>query len=144
MSEANVELVRAFFAGNPDDLVAAMNDPEWIETVRQGLPTLITPDFEFVSNRDSVGLPGNRAGTEALLAAYRAYSEMWESYSLKPQRFAEVGDKVVVEAKLAGSTRTGGVPLEQGVAAVYTFEGGKISRIEEFSDPADAYEAARS
>jgi ketosteroid isomerase-like protein len=36
------------------------------------------------------------------------------------------------------------VPLEQDVAAVYTVEDGKIRRIEEFSDPADAYEAARS
>ena len=144
MSAANVELVRAFFAGNADDLVAAVENPEWVETVRQGLPALITPDFEFVSNRDSVGLPGARAGVESLLAAYRAYAEMWESYSLEPRRFVEVGDKVVVEAKIAGTTRTGGVPLEQVVAAVYSFEGGKIRRIEEFSDPADAYEAARA
>jgi ketosteroid isomerase-like protein len=140
----NLELVRAFFAGNPDDLVAAIEDPEWVDIVRQALPALIAPDFEFLSNRDSVGLPGKRAGAEALLAAYRAYAEMWESYSLRPQRFVEVGDKVVVEAKLAGTTRTGGVPLEQLVAAVYTFDGGKIRRIEEFSDPAEAYEAARS
>ena len=144
MSEANVELVRAFFAGNPDDLVAAIGDPEWVDIVRQGLSRLITPDFEFVSNRDSVGLPSEREGPEGLLATYRAYAEMWESYSLKPERFVEVGDKVVVEAKIAGTTRTGGVPLEQDVAAVYTVEDGMIRRIEEFSDPADAYEAARS
>ena len=49
---------------------------------------------------------------------------------------------MVVEAKIAGTTRTGGVQLQQDVAAVYTFEGGKIRRIEEFSDPADAYAAA--
>jgi ketosteroid isomerase-like protein len=142
VTSANLELVRAFFAGNPDDLVAAVKDPDWVERVRQGLAALTTADFEFVSNRDSVGMPGRREGVDAFIAAYRSYAEMWQSYSLKPERVVEVGDKVVVEAKLAGTTHTGGVRLEQAVAAVYTFEGGKIRRIEEFSDPADAYAAA--
>jgi ketosteroid isomerase-like protein len=141
---SNLDVVRAFFAGNPGDLVAAVEDAEWLESVRQGLASLTTADFEFVSNRDSVGLPGTREGVEAFIAAYRAYAEMWQSYSLKPERFIEVGEKVVVEAKIAGTTRTGGVPLEQDVAAVYTFEGGRIRRIEEFSDPADAHAAAKS
>jgi ketosteroid isomerase-like protein len=138
VSSANLELVRAFFAGNPDDLVAAIEDPEWIERVRLGLASLTTADFEFVSNRDSVGMPGKREGIEAFLAAYRTYAEVWESYALKPKQLVEVGEKVLVEAKIAGTTRTGGVQLEQDVAAIYTFEGGKIRRIEEFSDPADA------
>jgi len=60
----------------------------------------------------------------------------------KPQRFVEVGDKVVVEAKVSGTTRRGGVQLEQDVAAVYTIEGGKIRRIEEFSDVVSAHAAA--
>ena len=136
--------MQAFFAGAPDDLVAAIEDPEWVENARRGLKPLLAADFEFVSNRDSVGLPGRREGVEAFLAAYRSYAEMWQSYSLKPARFVEVGDKVVVEAKIAGTTRTGGVQLQQDVAAVYTFEGGKIRRIEEFSDPADAHAAAEA
>ena len=38
--------------------------------------------------------------------------------------------------------RRGGITLEQHVAAVYTFDDGKISRIEEFSDVASAHAAA--
>jgi ketosteroid isomerase-like protein len=136
---SNVELVRAFFVGAPDDLVAAIEDPEWVERARVGLAPLLAPDFEFVTVRQSVGFPGSRKGVEGFFTAYRAYAEMWESYSLKPGRFVEVGDKVVVEAKISGTTRTGGVRLEQDVAAVYSFEGGKISRIEEFSDVASAH-----
>lgn len=139
----NLELVQAFFAGNPDDLVAAIEDPEWVEIVRQGLGALIAPDFEFVTNNQSVGMPGARKGVEAFFAGYRAYAEMWESYSLRPQRFVEVGDKVVVEAKISGTTRRGGVALQQDVAAVYTFENGRIRCIEEFSDVASAHAAAR-
>ena len=138
----NLELVEAFFAGAPDDLVAAIEDPEWVAIVRQGLAPLIAPDFEFVTVRQSVGFPGAKRGVEGFLTAYRAYAEMWESYSLKPHKFVEVGDKVVVEAKIAGTTRTGGVHLEQDVAAVYSFEEGKISRIEEFSDVASGHAAA--
>jgi ketosteroid isomerase-like protein len=138
----NLELVKAFFAGAPDDLVAAIEDPEWVAIVRQGLAPLIASDFEFVTVRQSVGFPGAQRGVEGFVTAYRAYAEMWESYSVKPKRFVEVGDKVVVEAKIAGTTRRGGVALEQQVAAVYSFESGKISRIEEFSDVASAHAAA--
>ena len=88
-------------------------------------------------------MPGAKRGVEGFLTAYRAYAEMWEAYSLRPKEFVEVGDKVVVEAKIAGTTRTGGVHLEQDVAAVYTFEDGRIRRIEEFSDLASAHEAAQ-
>jgi ketosteroid isomerase-like protein len=139
----NVELVRAFFAGAPDDLVAAVEDPRWVAAAREGLSPLLTTDFEFVTVRQSVGMPGTRRGVEGFITVYRAYAEMWESYSLKPEKLVEVGDKVVVEAKIAGATRTGGVHLEQSVAAVYTFEGDRIRRIEEFSDVASAYAAAR-
>ena len=139
----NFELVQAFFAGAPDDLVAAIEDPEWVEAARQGLAPLLAPDFEFVTVRHSVGFPGARKGVEGFFTAYRAYAEMWESYSLKPERFVEVGDKVIVEAKIAGTTRTGGVQLEQAVAAVYTLEDGRIKRIEEYSDVASAHVAAR-
>jgi len=142
VTSANLNLVQAFFAGNPDDLVAAIEDPEWVERVRQGLEELLAPDFEFVTVRQSVGFPGARKGVEGFFTAYRAYAEMWESYSLKPERFVEVGDNVVVEAKIAGTTRTGGVQLKQDVAAVYTFESGRIRRIEEFSDVASAHTAA--
>ena len=138
----NLELVKAFFAGAPDDLVAAIEDPEWVAIVKQGLAPLIAPDFEFVTVRQSVGFPGAKKGVEGFVTVYREYAEMWESYSLTPERFVEVGDKVVVEAKIAGTTRRGGVALEQQVAAVYSFESGKISRIEEFSDVASAHAAA--
>ena len=140
----NVELAKAFFAGNPDDLVAAIDDPEWVALARAGLERLLTPDFEFVTVTQHVGLPGARKGVEGFFAAYRAYAAMWQSYTLRPERFVEVGDKVIVEAKISGTTRTGGVHLEQDVAAVYTFEDGRIRRIEEFSDVASAHAAAKA
>ena len=138
----NVELVRAFFAGSPDDLVAAVNDPAWVERARTGLGRLLTEDFEFVTVSESVGMPPTRRGVEGFFDAYRAYAEMWESYSLTPERFVEVGDSVVAEARISGTTRTGGVRLEQDVAAVYRFADGRIRRIEEFSDVASAHAAA--
>src|SRR5688500_3535706 len=128
----NLDLVHAFFARAPDDLVAAVNDPVWLERARSGLGRLLTEDFEFVTVSEGVGMPAPRRGVEGFFDAYRAYAEMWTSYSLKPERFVEVGDRVVVEARIAGTTRTGGVELQQDVAAVYTFEGGRIRRIEEF------------
>ena len=137
----NVEIARAFFAGSPDNLVTALNDPAWVEGVREGLAPLLTEDFEFVTVQ-SVATPSTERGIEGFFMAYRDYTEMWESVSLVPERFVEVGERVLVEARLAGITRTGGVPLAQAVAAIYTLENGRIRRIEEFSDVASAYEAA--
>ena len=65
----NFELVQAFFAGAPDDLVAAIEDPEWVEAARQGLAPLLAPDFEFVTVRHSVGFPGARKGVEGFFTA---------------------------------------------------------------------------
>ena len=138
----NLELVHAFFAGAPEDLAAAIEDPAWVATAREGLAPLLAPDFEFVTVRQSVGMPEARRGVDGFFDAYRTYAEMWESYTLEPERLVEVGDRVVVEARISGTTRTGGVPLTQQVAAVYTFEDGKIRRIEEFSDVASAHAAA--
>ena len=141
---ANLDLVRAFFAGAPDDLVAAIEDPEWVRRAGQALEPLLTRDFEFVTVQEGVGMPEMRRGIDGFFDAYRTYAEMWVSYSLRPERFVEVGDKVVAEAKISGTTRTGGVQLEQAVAAIYTLEGGRIKRIEEFSDVASAHAAAAS
>ena len=139
----NVEIVRAFFAGSPDDMVAAMNDPVWLQRMRDALAPMLTDDFEFVTVQ-SVATPPREPGVEGIFTAYRAYNEMWESVRLVPQRFVEVGERVVVEARLSGVTRTGGVPLSQAVAAVYTFEDGRIKRIEEYSDVASAHAAAEA
>ena len=141
MALSNVDLVRAFFVGAPDDLAAAIDDPEWIANTRAALTPLLTDDFEFVTV-ESVSRPATRPGIEGFFAAYREYMGMWESAALLADRFVEVGDKVVVEARLSGITRTGGVRLEQAVGAVYTVEGGKIRRIEEYSDVASAHAAA--
>jgi len=138
----NLELVQAFFAGAPDDLVAAIADPAWVAGTRAALAPLVTDDFEFVTV-ESVGRPATRPGIDGFFAAYQEYMGMWECATLLPDRFVEIGDKVVVEATLSGMTRTGGVQLEQAVAAVYTVEGGRIKRIEEFSDVASAHAAAR-
>ncbi len=139
-----VELVRAFFTNAPEDLGAVVHDPKWIEATEQAVAPLLAPDFEYVSVQQSLGLPEARKGIEAFFAAYQAYSETWTSFHLELLRIVEVGDKVVTEVRLKGITRTGGVPLEQNVGAVYTFDGGRIRRIEEFSDLASAHAAASS
>ena len=141
---SNVDLVRAFFANAPADLVAAVADPAWIRQTRDALEPLLTADFEFVTVQQSVGMPAAQRGVEGFFTAYRAYTETWESLALVPERFVQVGDTVLVEATLAGVTITGGVRLEQAVAALYSFENGRIKRIEEFSDLTSAYEAAGS
>ena len=141
---SNADMVRAFFANAPEDFGAVVHDPEWIAATQQAVAPMIAPDFEFVTVQQSVGLPETRTGIEGFFAAYQAYSETWTTFNLELDRVVEVGDQVVAELTLKGTTRTGGVHLAQQVAAVYTFEGGKIRRIEEFSDVASAYEATET
>jgi ketosteroid isomerase-like protein len=137
----NLELVEAFFANAPEDFGAVIHDPDWRRAAERGIAPLLAPGFEFVTVQQSLGLPGPRRGIEGFFAAYTAYSETWTSFGLELRRIVEIGDRVLTEVRLQGITRTGGVPLEQDVAAVYTFEDGRILRVEEFSDVASAYEA---
>ena len=68
--------------------------------------------------------------------------EQWASMRLEPQRFVDVGDKVVVSLRLVGVGKESGVETTANAAHVWTFRDGKVVRQTTFQTMAEALEAA--
>jgi ketosteroid isomerase-like protein len=124
MSQENVEIVRglwdAYSQGDIDRVL-----------------TLTDPYVVLVSLEE-----GPLYGPDAVRANYARWSEAWQG---QPETAVEevigVGDHVLVIACFQGRGRGSGVRVEQRLYEVYTLRNGRILRVDEFSDRAEALEA---
>lgn len=131
MSPQNVEIVRRIYDEGLID-----RDPEW-------LFELATPDIEYVNPPDAVE-PGVRRGPAAVVAAMRAFAEVWEESRHELRELHDCG--AVVVADVAWYTRSRGTERElaQDEAHSWTLREGRIAGFEWGRDLAGALEAARS
>jgi ketosteroid isomerase-like protein len=58
------------------------------------------------------------------------------------EAIVEHKDRLVVIARVSGESKNAGILLEDRRAAVWTFRKGRVLRIEQFTTPAEALEAA--
>jgi ketosteroid isomerase-like protein len=125
MSQENVEVVRELwdaYSRGDFDRVIALTDPYVV---------LVTLE------------EGALYGPNAVRANYARWMEAWEE---EPETTVEEvigsGDHVLVIACFQGRGRGSGVRVEQRLYEVYTLRNGRILRVDEFSDRANALEAA--
>jgi ketosteroid isomerase-like protein len=64
----------------------------------------------------------------------------WDSFRSEAEEFIDAGDRVVVYVHLRGVLKGSPFEVESKQADVYTFLDGKIIRIENYSDRAEALE----
>jgi ketosteroid isomerase-like protein len=132
MSQANVDFVRAqmeaFNRGDIEAVLAAY-DPaiEFEVATDQGRDS---PDFAVYHGVDEV---------RAMLADFlEAFSEM----RLEPERFVDGGDAVIVVLRVRQRGRASGAEVASTrYANVVTLREGKIVRVQDFPEPADAFAA---
>jgi ketosteroid isomerase-like protein len=124
MSQENVEVVRELwdaYSRGDFDRVIALSDPYVV----------------LVSLEE-----GPLYGPDAVRANYARWMEAWED---KPETTVEevigMGDHVFVIARFQGRGRGSGVRVEERLYEVYTLRNGRILRVDEFSDRAEALEA---
>ena len=124
MSQENVEIVRELwdaYSHGAFDHVIALTDPYVV---------LVTLE------------EGPLYGPDAVRANYARWMEAWEG---EPDTSVEevigVGDHVFVIACFRGRGRGSGVRVTQRLYEVYTLRNGRILRVDEFSDRAEALEA---
>jgi ketosteroid isomerase-like protein len=71
------------------------------------------------------------------------FSEAWESDALEPEEYIDVGDgRVVLVARLSARGRGSGVEVERREGIMWTIRNGKTVRIDYYSSPHEALEAA--
>jgi ketosteroid isomerase-like protein len=129
MSQENVEIVReALDAFNRADLAAVM--------------PMLHPDFELKERFEISTSPGPHRGPEAALAWYREGGQQWSSYEVDMIESIPADDLVVVEAVVRATGRVGSVEMTHRFGYLFKLSERRISRLEIFSAPDQAREAA--
>ena len=85
---------------------------------------------------------GPSSGLNAIRDQFERWESSWEELVETAEEFIDAGDRVVVKALYRGRGRGSGVPIEARFYAVYTLRDGRVVRVDEFTDRAEALEAA--
>jgi ketosteroid isomerase-like protein len=124
MSQENVEIVRrAMEAYVRGDTAGALAD--------------VDPDIVWNPNEEPAG-----RGHNAVLSSLQGWEETWEDYSMRAEEYLDAGNKVVAALHFTGRGKASGVEVDARSYQVHTIREGKIVQMIEFTDRADALEAA--
>jgi ketosteroid isomerase-like protein len=85
---------------------------------------------------------GEVRGYDELVNFTVRQAEAFEDLSLKPERFIDAGDRVVVPLSLTGRARHSGLPIEISFVHTGTYRDGKAVKVEVHETMQDALEAA--
>jgi ketosteroid isomerase-like protein len=126
MSQENVEIVRRAFAYEIDGVgdradAEAIFDPQ----------VVMNPTNE-----------GPLYGADAMRDDYKRWASAFEELRVTLEKIIDAGDQVVVVAHHQGRGRKSGVEVDARFYEVYTVREGKVSRVDEFNEMAEALEAA--
>ena len=123
MPQENVEVVREVwnaYSRADFDRIGEFSDPHVVMiTVEDG------PLYGFAAVREN----------------YERWKEAWEGFETTAEEVIGNGDRVFVMGRFRGRGRASGVEVESRLYEVYTMRNGKILRVDEFSDRAEALEA---
>jgi ketosteroid isomerase-like protein len=126
MSQENVEVVRRMWEAFLGD------DPV------RGL-SFCDPDIEW----DGTNLPDGQIarGPEAIVEHTMRWAEMWDDWTIEPERFIDAGGEQVVLVFRETGRSESGLQMDERHAELYTVRDGKVVYRKGFSDPAEALEA---
>jgi ketosteroid isomerase-like protein len=129
-----------------------MSKEELEATVRQGIDAVNSKDVDAIrAGMDPEGeltsrfaaVDGRIYRGHAGISDYLADMEgVWEEFRLAVEESIAAGaEKLVVVARMKGTARGSGVPVDQGTFGAYEFRHGKIFRAQWFATRAEALEA---
>lgn len=127
MSEENVEAVR--------------RQHEHFSRTGEVLPEIYDSEAEWMAAREDPDAATHR-GLKAIRRYFAQWVEMFEGIDFRAKELIDAGDKVFAWMRFSGTGTTSGVPVEMEQGQVWTFRCGKVVRVEEYFDRAEALEAA--
>lgn len=128
MSEQNVEIARRG--------IQAFNGSEV-----EAFIALTTPDFAW--SPSMVAIEGEIfRGSAGIRRYFASLSSAWEEFVIRPERFRDLPDLVIMLGRLRGCGKTSGVPVDASLGMVFDFRDGKIARIRGYLDHGAALQAA--
>jgi ketosteroid isomerase-like protein len=129
MSQENVRLVRNVYALGLGPAVVDRAFASYLDEEFEVRPPGIYPDGEIFRGR---------AGVRRWLAAL---SEAWGEWRFEPERFIDVGDRVVVLVRVVARGGSSGVRLDRKTAHLWTIKDGRATRCDAYLDRSQALEA---
>ena len=131
MQKARSDIARALYAalaaGSREQLETLLH-PDFVGEIAEGMPFGIGGRHEGSSEM-------RRNGWGAIARHFAARAE--------PERFLEVGEAcLLVTGRYRGEGRHGGASLDASFAHLITFEGDRITRLEQYTDTARWHDAA--
>jgi ketosteroid isomerase-like protein len=129
MSQENVEIVR--------------NGYERFAASGEFTDEIVTADFVWdMSNFH--GWPEQQVyeGADGARTFLREWTDAWEDWKLEIDALHDAGDRVVALMRQHGRSKAAGMPVEMSFAQVWTLRDGKEARMDMYSDPGEALEAA--
>ena len=134
MSEENVEIVRRITEAAAREL--ERGDPGGAAAFDS---ETVADDFEWILPD---GVQSHR-GPDGIRKFMRTWTEDFEDWSFEIERLiAAPDDRVVVLSRQWGTGKGSGVPVEWHLGQVWELEDGRVTRIRNFLEPAEALEAA--
>jgi ketosteroid isomerase-like protein len=127
MSQENVELIRSAYD--------RFNGGEKVPPA-----DVWHADCEYISSSDDPD-HGSHRGLEAVRKQFQSWVETYPDLRVEPLDVLVNADRVFVWGQWSGHAAGSGAPVEMKMAQVWTVEGGKIRRGEEYFDRAEALEA---
>ena len=129
MSRENVEMVKAFFSAyNARD--ADVCD------------RLFDPDAEVITVSTRGGLPGVSWGRGESRRYFEALDEAWANLRIEIEDYRGLDDSVVAIGCVRGTGKSSGVQVEEPFAVLFVIRDSVFVRVDSYSDPSDALEAA--
>lgn len=153
MSREDVDFVRALIEPMVDaNFVELFSTSEGLEAVRAMLSRNMAPDFETVTEPETIAVGGativdeaeGRAvsrGFEEFIAAWQDWLSAFADWRIRlaPDPYEDLGaGRVRVDMVVDSRTKTGGVPISYPGANVYTVRDGKVARLEMYFNPGES------
>jgi len=120
MSSANVEIVRTFVLGEFPDVLEFV-DPDIVWNPVEESPT---------------------RGHEAVRASTERWKREWDDYELTLEDFEDMGDRVLATVRFRARGRGSGIAVGARLYDLFTLRDGKIVRMDQFTERAEALVAA--
>jgi ketosteroid isomerase-like protein len=112
---------------------------EWFNREKEPPPTWLA-DGEFINAREDPDHATYR-GIDAIRKQHQGWFESYPDLHVEPLEIRSNGDRVFAWTRFTGHGAESGAAMEMELAHVATFEGGKLRRIQEYSDRGEALEA---
>jgi ketosteroid isomerase-like protein len=125
MSQENVEIVQRGF-----EHFAATGEPHWE----------IFDEAVEVRDHDTMDQDGYR-GHAGMARWLEDWAAAWSSFTMEPEEFLDVGERVVMVFRMKATGLSSGVALERQDAMVFTVRGGKVLRLEYYNSRQQALES---